>query len=105
MKNLFYLFTTIFISTISFAQGCSDAGICTIGHGFDSNEKVLKIILKLELFLVLVKLMLLIFHLIYHIQENSMKNFRLAQKLLFHLQMVNLVQSSFGDAFNWELYI
>lgn len=42
MKNLFYLFTTIFISTISFAQGCSDAGICTIGHSFDSDEKVLK---------------------------------------------------------------
>lgn len=29
-------------TTFTCAQGCSDAGICAIGHAFDSSEKVLK---------------------------------------------------------------
>lgn len=30
------------ISDFSFAQGCSDAGICSVGSGFNSDEKELK---------------------------------------------------------------
>ena len=42
MKNLFLFFTLVIISDFSFAQGCSDAGICSIGSGFNSDEKELK---------------------------------------------------------------
>jgi hypothetical protein len=42
MKKLFTLFVIGLISGFSFAQGCSDAGICSVGKAFDSDEKVLK---------------------------------------------------------------
>jgi hypothetical protein len=41
-KKLFYLFVLIFITSFANAQGCSDAGICSIGHGFQPEEKILK---------------------------------------------------------------
>jgi hypothetical protein len=41
-KNLFYLVILSFISNFAMAQGCSDAGICSIGHGFQQEEKTLK---------------------------------------------------------------
>lgn len=42
MKKAFLISATILISTFAFAQGCSDAGICSIGHGFQSADKDLK---------------------------------------------------------------
>lgn len=42
MKKLLLFFTLVIISDFSFAQGCSDAGICSIGSGFNSDEKELK---------------------------------------------------------------
>jgi hypothetical protein len=42
MKKLFLFFLILMISDFSFAQGCSDAGICSVGSGFNSDEKELK---------------------------------------------------------------
>jgi len=42
MKNIFLIIATILITTVSFAQGCSDAGICSIGHGFQTADKNFK---------------------------------------------------------------
>lgn len=42
MKKIIYLILLIFITLIANAQGCSDAGICSIGHGFQQVEKTLK---------------------------------------------------------------
>lgn len=42
MKKTLLTITTILTVSFTFAQGCSDAGICTIGHGFQSDEKELK---------------------------------------------------------------
>lgn len=42
MKNIFLIIATILIATVSFAQGCSDAGICSIGHGFQTADKNFK---------------------------------------------------------------
>lgn len=42
MKNTLIIFVVILSSTWSFSQGCSDAGICSVGHAFDPSEKVLK---------------------------------------------------------------
>lgn len=39
MKKLFFVLGLVVTSTLSFAQGCSDAGICSIGHAFDSTIK------------------------------------------------------------------
>lgn len=32
----------VLATTKTYAQGCSDAGICSIGHAFNSSEKILK---------------------------------------------------------------
>tara|TARA_R110002126_G_scaffold176023_1_gene324624 strand:+ start:80 stop:979 length:900 start_codon:yes stop_codon:yes gene_type:complete len=42
MKNYFFALGMIITCTFGYAQGCSDAGICSIGHGFQSDEKELK---------------------------------------------------------------
>lgn len=42
MKNAFYIFALLFYSYLSFAQGCSDAGICSVGHAFDATQKEFK---------------------------------------------------------------
>ncbi|WP_369765718.1 hypothetical protein [Flavobacterium sp. WC2429] len=42
MKNYFFVLILVTVSTFGYAQGCSDAGICSIGHGFQSDEKELK---------------------------------------------------------------
>lgn len=42
MKKVFLIIALSVISSFSFAQGCSDAGICSIGNGFNSDEKELK---------------------------------------------------------------
>jgi hypothetical protein len=42
MRNLFMIAITIIGVAFTNAQGCSDAGICTIGHGFRSTDKELK---------------------------------------------------------------
>lgn len=42
MKKLLLFFTVIIIGDFSFAQGCSDAGFCSVGSGFNSDEKELK---------------------------------------------------------------
>jgi hypothetical protein len=39
MKKVFLISAIILISNFAFAQGCSDAGICSIGHGFQSTDK------------------------------------------------------------------
>lgn len=41
-QKLFLFTSLILISCFSNAQGCSDAGICTIGHAFQSEEKETK---------------------------------------------------------------
>lgn len=42
MKKLLMFFLIVIIGDFSFAQGCSDAGICSVGSGFNSDEKELK---------------------------------------------------------------
>lgn len=42
MKKIFLILVLVFITTFSFAQGCSDAGICSIGNSFRSSEKEFK---------------------------------------------------------------
>ena len=42
MKKTFLILAVVFITTFSFAQGCSDAGICSIGNSFRSTEKEFK---------------------------------------------------------------
>ena len=39
MKKIFFILMFVIVSNFSFAQGCSDAGICTINHAFQSDEK------------------------------------------------------------------
>ncbi|PKB17313.1 hypothetical protein [Flavobacterium sp. 5] len=42
MKNLFFSVGLLFMVALTNAQGCSDAGICSIGHGFQSNAEIFK---------------------------------------------------------------
>ena len=42
MKKIFLILVLVFITTFSSAQGCSDAGICSIGNSFRSSEKEFK---------------------------------------------------------------
>ena len=42
MKKILLIFVLIFVTTFSSAQGCSDAGICSIGNSFQSKEKEFK---------------------------------------------------------------
>lgn len=42
MKKLVFIFIFLFLYNFSYSQGCSDAGICSIGNGFNSDEKELK---------------------------------------------------------------
>lgn len=39
MKKIVLLIIGLVFTTFANAQGCSDAGICSIGHAFQSNEK------------------------------------------------------------------
>ncbi|POY41322.1 hypothetical protein C3L50_02010 [Flavobacterium alvei] len=39
MKKIFFIVSFALIVNFSFAQGCSDAGLCSINHAFQSNEK------------------------------------------------------------------
>ena len=42
MKKILLILAVIFTTTFSFAQGCSDAGICSIGHRLQSTDKEFK---------------------------------------------------------------
>lgn len=42
MKKVCLISAIILISNFAFAQGCSDAGICSIGQGFQSTNKEMK---------------------------------------------------------------
>lgn len=42
MKKFVFILVGILAPILSFSQGCSDAGICSVGHAFDLSEKVLK---------------------------------------------------------------
>jgi hypothetical protein len=42
MKNTLLIIALLFMTTFSFAQGCSDAGICSIGNSFQSTKKEYK---------------------------------------------------------------
>ncbi|MBW4360655.1 hypothetical protein [Flavobacterium taihuense] len=42
MRKLLYIMLVVFGTTNANAQGCSDAGICSIGHAFDTSKKTLK---------------------------------------------------------------
>lgn len=42
MKKVFLISAILLITNFAYAQGCSDAGICSIGHGFQSADKDLK---------------------------------------------------------------
>ena len=39
MKSILFSLILIITTTLSFAQGCSDAGICSVGHAFDNAVK------------------------------------------------------------------
>jgi len=41
-KKTLLTITLVFTATFIFGQGCSDAGICSIGHGFHSTDKAVK---------------------------------------------------------------
>lgn len=42
MKKIFLISSAFLISAFAFGQGCSDAGICSIGNGFHPTAKELK---------------------------------------------------------------
>lgn len=42
MKKILFTISTILTVSFSFAQGCSDAGICSIGHGFQTEDAAVK---------------------------------------------------------------
>lgn len=42
MKKIFFISAALFITVFAFGQGCSDAGICSIGNGFQSTAKKFK---------------------------------------------------------------
>jgi hypothetical protein len=42
MKKIFLTISMIVMVNFTFAQGCSDAGICSIGHAFQSEDLVVK---------------------------------------------------------------
>ncbi|MBF2708428.1 hypothetical protein [Flavobacterium soyangense] len=42
MRKLLYIMLIVLATTNSYAQGCSDAGICSIGNNFSASGKVLK---------------------------------------------------------------
>lgn len=42
MKKILLITGTLLIATFTFAQGCSDAGICSVGQGFQTKDKELK---------------------------------------------------------------
>lgn len=42
MKKIFFSFALLFVFTMTKAQGCSDAGICSIAHGFQSDVENFK---------------------------------------------------------------
>lgn len=42
MKKLFLCLSLVCFITLTKAQGCSDAGICSINHGFQTDQKQLK---------------------------------------------------------------
>ena len=42
MKKIFIISIFLIFNNLTFAQGCSDAGICSIGHAFQSEEKTFK---------------------------------------------------------------
>ena len=42
MKKIFLISGFLFSTLFSYAQGCSDAGICSVSHGFDSDAKQYK---------------------------------------------------------------
>lgn len=42
MKNLLLMITLVFSISLLHAQGCSDAGICSIGNAFNNNQKDFK---------------------------------------------------------------
>ena len=42
MKKLLFSTALLFMVTLAHAQGCSDAGICSIAHGFQSNVENFK---------------------------------------------------------------
>jgi hypothetical protein len=42
MRKLLFIILIVLGITNAHAQGCSDAGICSIGHVFDTSKKVLK---------------------------------------------------------------
>jgi hypothetical protein len=37
MKKILFSIVWLFVVSVNYAQGCSDAGICSIAHGFQSN--------------------------------------------------------------------
>jgi hypothetical protein len=42
MKKTLLTISIVFTATFAFGQGCSDAGICSIGHAFQSTETAVK---------------------------------------------------------------
>lgn len=42
MRKLLLIMSLLLATTYTYAQGCSDAGICSIGHAFNTSEKELK---------------------------------------------------------------
>jgi hypothetical protein len=42
MKKVFLILAIILITNFALGQGCSDAGICSIGQGFQSSDKEMK---------------------------------------------------------------
>ncbi len=39
MKKTLFSLILVFATALSFGQGCSDAGICSVGHAFDTTQK------------------------------------------------------------------
>lgn len=42
MKKALFIFSTLCFVALANAQGCSDAGICSVGHAFNETKKELK---------------------------------------------------------------
>lgn len=90
----------IFSTTFAFSQGCSDAGICSIGHGFQSTDKAVKNTLEVATIFGAGEADVTYFSPYVSYTRQINERFALSTKITFSSANGDLgAKSSFGDAF------
>lgn len=100
MKKTFLIVTTILMTTFAFAQGCSDAGICSIGHGFQSEDKNFKNNIEIASIFGAGEVDLKYFSPFISYTRKFSENFSLGAKITFSSANGSFgTRATFGDAF------